>query len=208
MSTTLHRQPEGIPAGGQFAATVKSDKVPGLEVQPTLKEALDLTTLAPGQSRTLTAATHGLQGIDTITLTNHGHDAPRAAVLFLEPAATAPAPKSRITLAVTLPEEANIAELYEFDDWSRRGARSAALSAVEEHLGLSTRDYARPASTLPEDTAALDQTGNLSFEYHEAVPGHIDPEDFASWMSGYADFSDPLFRQRLQDDISERYNER
>ena len=62
--------------------------------------------------------------------------------------------------------------------------------------------------SLPEDTVALDQEGNLSFEYHESMrEQHIDPEDFASWMSGYADFSDPLFRQRLQDDISERYNE-
>lgn len=207
MSTTLHRQPEGIPAGGQFAATVKSDKVTALEVPPTLSEALDLSTLAPGQSRTLTPATHGLDGIDTITLTNDGVDAPPAAVVFLEPAATAPAPKTRISLAVTLPEEANIAELYEFDDWSRRGARSAALSAVEEHLGLSTRDYSRPASLLPEDTVDLDQDGNLSFKYHESVPGRIDPEDFTSWMSGYADFSDRLLRQRLQDVITERYNE-
>lgn len=207
MSTTLHRQPEGIPVGGQFAATIKSDKVPALDAPLTLRQALDLSTLAPGHSRILTPATHGLEGIDTVTLTNHGPDAPPAAVVFLEPAAVTPAPKTRITLSVKLPEEANIAELYEFDDWSRRGARGAALSAVEEHLGLSTRDHPRRASPLPEDTVDLDQEGNLSFEYHESVPGHIDPEDFASWMSGYADFSDPLFRQRLQDVITERYNE-
>lgn len=207
MSTTLHRQPEGIPAGGQFAAVAKSDKVPVLDQPMTLQQALDLSTLSPGQSRTLTPATHGLPGIDTITLANAGSDVPPAAVLFLEPAATAQAPATRISLDVTLPEDANIAELYEFDDWSRRGARAAALSAVEEHLGITSPDYSRPPGPLPEDTADLDQDGNLSFRYHESIrEGHIDPEDLASWMSGYADFSDKLFRQRLQDDIAERYN--
>jgi hypothetical protein len=210
---TITRQPEGIPIGGQFAAARKSDNVPALDAPQTLAGALHLTSLPVGESRAITPAVHRFEGIDTITVKNIGLPPRAAAVVFVEPAAgsTVPAsPGTRVELTITLPAAANIAELYEFDDWSRRGAREAAQYAVEEHLGL-VGPYAGTVPGLPDDTAALDNDGNLSFKFHESfgtTDGAIDPEDLESWLEPYQEFSDPDHRSRLQEAITERYNER
>jgi hypothetical protein len=212
MTTTITRQPEGIPAGGQFAAALKSDNVPALGGQQDLAQLLHLTSLPVGDSRTITPAVHRLDGIDTITVKNIGLPPQSATVLFVEPAPSAEIPASpgtRAELTVTLPTSAGIAELYEFDDWSRRGAREAAQHAVEEALGL-VGPYAGQAPGLPADTAVLDQDGNLSFTFHESfgtTDGAIDPEDLRSWMEPYQEFSDPAFRSRLGTAIIDRYNE-
>lgn len=212
MTTTIHRQPEGIPAGGQFAAQRKSDNVPPLGTSQNLAQVLHLTSLPVGDSRTITPAVHGFEGIDTITVKNIGLPPQAAAVVFVEPASGSGVPASpgtRAELSITLPAEANISELYN-EDWSARGARGAALHVVEEHLGL-VGPYAASVPGLPADTASLDNDGNLSFTFHESfgtTDGAIDPEDLESWLEPYQEFSDPQFRSRLQDAIAERYNER
>jgi hypothetical protein len=212
MTTTITRQPEGIPAGGQFAAALRSDNVPTLDGQQSLARALHLTSLPVGDSRTITPAVHGFDGIDTITVKNIGLPPQAAAVVFVEPvtgSAVPASPGTRAELTVTLPPSANIAEMYE-GDWSSRGARAAAQHVVEEHLGL-VGPYVIQVPGLPADTAALDSEGNLSFKFHESfstTDGAIDPEDLKSWMEPYQEFSDPEIRGRLQDAIVERYNER
>lgn len=209
---TITRQPEGIPVGGQFAASPKSDKVPALDAKPTLAQALHLTSLPVGESRTITPAIHGFEGIDAITVKNIGLPPQASAVVFVEPASGSSVPASpgtRAELTVTLPAAANIAELYD-EDWSSRGARAAAQHVVEEHLGL-TGPYASQVPGLPADTASLDNDGNLSFTFHESfgtTDGAIDPDDLESWMEPYQEFSDPQARGRLQEAIAERYNER
>jgi len=211
-TTAINRQPDGIPAGGQFAATLKSDKVPHLAPPQSLAQVLHLTSLPVGDSRTITPAIHGFEGIDTITVKNIGLPPQASAVIFVEPASGSSVPASpgtRAELTVTLSASANIAELHD-DEWSRRGAREATQCAVERHLGL-TGPYAYSVPGLPADSASLDNEGNLSFTFHESfrtTDGAIDPEDLESWMEPYQEFSDPGVRGRLQEAITERYNER
>ncbi|HEX9086745.1 MAG TPA: hypothetical protein VF867_04385 [Arthrobacter sp.] len=211
-TTAINRQPEGIRAGGQFAATLKSDDVQALAPRQSLAQVLHLTSLPVGDSRTITPAVHGFEGIDTITVKNIGLPPQASAVVFVEPASGSSVPASpgtRAELTVTLPVSANVAELHD-DEWSRRGAREATQYAVERHLGL-TGPYVVSVPGLPADSASLDNDGNLSFTFHESfstTDGAIDPEDLKSWMEPYQELSDPEVRSRLQEAITERYNER
>jgi hypothetical protein len=160
-----------------------------------LAQALDLSTLPAGESRTLAHDLHGLEGIGSITLTNLGPETSETA--------------HRVAIAVTLPEEANLAELYDVDEWSRRDSRLAAEAAVEEHLGLAAGPGIQPIPGLPADTAAIDTDGNLTVTFHETMNDPaIDPDDLRSWTEPYRDFSNKEFRWRLQEAITERYNER
>lgn len=211
-AATIVRQPEGIPAGGQFAAARRSDDVPALGARQSLAQVLHLTSLPVGESRTITPDVHGFDGIDTVTVKNIGLPPGSASVVFVEPASGSAVPASpgtRAELTVTLPAAANISGLYD-EDWSARAAREAALHVVERHLGL-TGPYAAGVPDLPADSAALDSDGNLSFTFHESfgtTDGAIDPEDLESWLEPYQEFSDPGARGRLQEAITERYNER
>jgi hypothetical protein len=110
---------------------------------------------------------------------------------------------------VTLPAEANLAELYEMDDWNRRGARETAQHVIHDHLGLNPGPYNRPIPGLPSDTATLDEEGNLSVTFHESMHASaIDPEDLESWTEPYREFSEKESRRRLQEAIAESYNDR
>lgn len=179
---------------GKFSYKQSAPGTIQLDGALSLAQSLDLSTLPAGESRTLARDVHALEGIDTVTLTNLGPETPEAA--------------NRVALAVTLPEEANLAELYDVDEWSRRDSRLAAQGAVEEHLGL-TGPYNRPIPGLPADTAAIDTDGNLTVTFHETMrEPAIDPEDLESWTEPYRDFSNKDFRWRLHEAITERYNER
>lgn len=211
-STTIARQPGGIPAGGQFAAARRSDAVPALTPPQDLAQALHLTSLPVGESRTITPEIHRFEGIDTVTVKNIGQAPGTANVVFVEPArgsVVPPSPGTRAELTITLPESAGIADLYD-EEWSARAARNAAITVVERHLGL-TGEYAANVPDLPADTASLDTEGNLSFTFHESfatTDGAIDPEDLESWLEPYQEFSDPTARERLREAIAEEYNGR
>lgn len=192
MTTEAHLiQPR---VSGKFSFKQSPEGSAVLDAPLTREQALDLSTLPTGESRTLDRDVHGLDGVDTVTLTNLGPETPDAV--------------DRVAIAVTLTEDANLAELYDVDEWSRRDSRLAAQGAVEEHLGF-TSPYNRPVPGLPADTAAIDTDGNLTVTFHESMrEPAIDPDDLESWTEPYKDFSDKEFRWRLQEAITERYNER
>jgi hypothetical protein len=192
MTTEVHlTQPR---VSGRFSFKQSAPGTIQLDGAPSLAQVLDLSTLPAGESRTLARDVHGIDGIDTVTLTNLGPQAPDAV--------------NRVAIAVTLPEDANLLELYYVDDWSRRESRMAAQGAVEEHLGL-TGPYNRPIPGLPDDTASIDTDGNLTVTFHESMrEPAIDPDDLESWTEPYLDFSNKEFRWRLQEAITERYKER
>lgn len=196
---------------GKFSHTTHRAGTIELERPLPLVEALDFSTLPAGDSRTIAHEVHGLEGIDTLTVKNLGPFPASAAVLFKEPGTGAvdATPANRVALTVTLPAEANLAELYEMDDWNRRGAREAAQHVIHDHLGLTPGPYNRPIPGLPSDSATLDEEGNLSVTFHESMHATaIDPEDLESWTEPYREFSEKESRWRLQEAIAESYNER
>lgn len=156
------------------------------------KQALDLSTLGQGEARTLTADQHGLPDVETLTITNQG----QSPVL---------PDRNIISLKFTLPESANIRELYDFDDRSRQGAHWEAAGAVSDLLGYP----AKQLNGLPADEVALDKAGNVIVLLHEFFRPNdsIDPEDLVSWSEDLRQFSEPGARSRLEDAITERYNE-
>ncbi|QOT19297.1 hypothetical protein [Paenarthrobacter sp. YJN-5] len=210
MTTTIARQPQGIPVGGQFAPVAHSEPSLSLDALMSRDQALDLSTLVPGQPRTIGRDVHGIGGIDMITLTDKGPLRQLAMPLFIEPSAAARmAPEKRLLeMRYTLPAEANIRELYEFDDWSYRRARQAAQSGLEEAAGLEPKPWPTPASHLPDTTAQVDEDGNISFTTYEtfAAGEAIDPDDFDSWASEYPGYTDPGVRRRLATFIQDSYH--
>jgi hypothetical protein len=210
MTTTIARQPLGIPVGGQFAPTTHAEPSLSLDVPMTRGQALDPSTLAPGQPRIISADVHGIEGIDTITLTDKGPLLQPATPLFIEPSAAARiAPDKRLLeMRYTLPAAANIRDLYEFDDWSYRRARQAAQRGIEEAAGLGPKPWPAPASPLPDTEAHLDEDGNISFTAYEtfAAGSTINPDVFDSWASEYSRYTDPKTRQRLGALIQNNYN--
>jgi hypothetical protein len=210
MTITIARQPQGIPAGGQFASTAHAEPLVSLDAPMTRAQALDLSTLIPGRTRTIGPDVHGIPGIDTITLTDKGPLRQPAMPLFIEPSAAARvAPDKRLLeMHYTLPADANIRDLYEFDDWSYRRARQAAQSGLEEAAGLEPKPWPSPASHIPDSTVQLDGDGNIAFTAYEtfADGDAIDPEDFDSWASEYSGYTDPRTRQRLGTLIQDSYN--
>jgi hypothetical protein len=207
MTTTITRQPQGIPVGGQFAPLTHSEPSVTLGGM-TREQALDLSTLAPGQPRAIGPAVHGIEGIDTITLIDKGPLRLPATPLFIEPSAAAPAESRLLEMRYTLPDDANIKELYEFDDWSYRGARRAAQAGIEDLAGLGPKPWPSPASHIPDTTVDLDEDGNLSFTTYEtfAQGSAIDPDDFDSWASEYSGYTDSKTRQELASRIYDSYN--
>jgi len=210
MTTTISRQPHGIPVGGQFAPNTHAEPDVSLDAPLTRGQALDLSTLVPGQPRTIGPDVHGIDGIDTITLTDRGPLRQPATPLFIEPSAAAriATDKHLLEMRYTLPAEANIKALYEFDDWSYRRARQAAQSGIEELAGLEPKPWQTPTSHLPDTTVELDEDGNLSFMTYEtfAAGEAIDPDDFDSWASEYSGYTDPKTRQELATRIHDSYN--
>jgi hypothetical protein len=209
-TTTISRQPQGIPVGGQFAATARSEPSVSLHAPMTREQALDLSALAPGHPRIIGHDVHGIDGIDTITLTSKGALRKPAVPLFIEPsAASRIAPENHLLeMRYTLPADANIKELYEFDDWSYRGARRAAQAGIEDLAGLGPRPWPSPASHIPDTTVELDEDGNLAFTTYETFTqgSAIDPDDFESWASEYSGYIDPTTRQELASRIYDSYN--
>ncbi|ACL41917.1 hypothetical protein Achl_3966 (plasmid) [Pseudarthrobacter chlorophenolicus A6] len=210
MTVTITRQPQGIPAGGQFAPLTRSEPSVSLDTPLTREQALDLSTLVPGESRTIGRDVHGIDGIETITLTDKGPLRKPSVPLFIEPSAAARvAPENHLfELRYTLPAEANLKPLYEFDDWSYRRARRAAQAGIEDLAGLGPKPWPTPGSHLPETTVELDEEGDLAFTTYETYPqgGAIDHEDFESWASEYSGYTDPKTRQELALRIQDSYN--
>lgn len=210
MTTTITRQPQGIPVGGQFAPITHAEPSVSLDTPMTRGQALDLSTLVPGRPRTIGPDVHGIDGIDTITLTDKGPLRQPAIPLFIEPSAAARiAPEKRLLeMHYTLPADANIKDLYEFDDWSYRRARQAAQSGIEEAAGLGPKPWPTPASHLPDTSVQLDEDGNITFTTYETFGAGevIDPDDFDSWASEYSGYTDPGTRQRLGTFIQDSYN--
>lgn len=209
MTTTITRQPQGIPVGGQFAPLTHPESPVRLDTRMTLEQALDLSTLVPGQPRAIGHDVHGIDGIDTITLTDKGPLRKASVPLFIEPSAAARvAPEKRLLeLQYTLPSEANVKTLYEFDDWNYRRARQAAQSGIEDLAGLGPKHWTAPASHLPDTKVNLDEDGNVAFTTYDSYPegSAIDPEDFESWASEYSGYTDPKTRQELEGRIHDSY---
>lgn len=182
---------------GKFSYRQQTEGTAVLDVPLTRDQALDLSTLAEGEPRTIAADVHGLDGIDTVTLTNKG------------PLRTEEGEPDTNLLEITysLPAEANIAELYDFDEWTSTDARYAAEAAVKELTGLAPSRVRAPASDIPDTTVNLDRDGNLTFTTPETFrPGTaIDPDDFESWASEYTGFADPSVRSRLGTLIADHY---
>lgn len=208
MTATITRQPQGIPVGGQFAPLTHQEPSVSLDIPLTREQALDLSTLTPGQPRIISAAVHGIDGIDTITLTDRGPLRQPSTPLFIEPSAAAPAESRLLEMRYTLPAEANIKDLYEFDDWSYRGARHAAQAGIEDLAGLGSKPWSSPASHIPDTTVDLDDDGNVSFTTYEtfAQGSTIDPDDFESWAAEYSGYTDPQTRSELATRIQDSYN--
>ena len=210
MTTTIARQPQGIPVGGQFAAVTHSEPAVSLDAPLTRDQALDLSTLIPGRPRTIGPEVHGIDGIDTITLTGKGPLRKASVPLFIEPSAAARiAPESHLLeMRYTLPADANIKDLYEFDDWSYRRARRAAQAGIEDLAGLSPKPWPSPSTHIPDTTVDLDEDGNLTFTAYEtfAQGSAIDSGDFESWASEYAGYTDPQTRSELATRIQDSYN--
>lgn len=209
MTITIARQPQGIPVGGQFAPLTHSEPSVSLGAALTREQALDLSTLVPGQPRTIGHDIHGIDGIDTITLTGKGPLRKPSVPLFIEPSAEARvAPENHLLeLRYTLPAEANLKALYEFDDWSYRLARQAAQSGIEDLAGLGPKPWPTPGSHLPDTRVEVDEDGNVAFTTYETYPegSTIDPEDFESWASEYSGYTDPRTRQELGGRIQDSY---
>ncbi|MET4144147.1 hypothetical protein [Arthrobacter sp. UYCo732] len=210
MTATITRQPQGIPVGGQFAPLTHAEPSVSLGGPLTREQALDLSTLVPGQPRTIGRDVHGIDGIDTITLTGKGPLRKPSVPLFIEPSAAARvAPeKHLLELRYTLPAEANLRELYEFDDWSYRRARQAAHSGIEDFADLGPKPWPAPPSLLPDTKVELDDAGDLAFTTYEtyAEGASIDPDDFASWASEFSGYTDPATRRELATRIQDSYN--
>jgi hypothetical protein len=210
MTTTFARQPQGIPVGGQFAPVTHQEPSVSLGSPMTREQALDLSTLVPDRPRSIGPDVHGIDGIDTVTLTDKGPLRRPAMPLFIEPSAAARvAPDKRLLeMRYTLPADANIKDLYEFDDWSYRRARQAAQSGIEEAAGLGPKPWPMPESQIPDTTVQLDEDGNIGFTTYEtfAAGGSIDPDDFESWASEYSGYTDPKTRQELASRIYDSYN--
>ncbi|GAA4034414.1 hypothetical protein GCM10023063_18060 [Arthrobacter methylotrophus] len=210
MTTTIARQPQGIPVGGQFAHITHAEPSLNLDAPMTRRQALDLATLVPGRSRSIGPDVHGIDGIDTITLTDKGPLSQPAVPLFIEPSAAAriAPPKRLLEMRYTLPADANIRDLYEFDDWSYRRARQAAQNSVEEMAGLGPKPWTVPVSHIPDTTVDLDEDGNLAFTTYEtfAEGSAVDPDDFESWASEFSRYNEPTTRQKLATCIKDSYN--
>lgn len=209
MTLTIARQPQGIPAGGQFAPLTHSEPSVSLPAPLTREQALDLSTLVPGEPRTIGHDVHGIDGIDTITLTGKGPLRKPSVPLFIEPSAEArTAPESHLLeLRYTLPAEANLKELYEFDDWSYRRARQAAQSGIEDLAGLGPKPWAAPRSHFPDTSVEVDEDGNVAFTTYESYKegSAIDPDDFNSWASDYSGYTDQATRRELGRRIQDSY---
>lgn len=210
MTATIIRKPQGIPAGGQFAPLTHSEPSVCLDAPLTRDQALDLSTLVPGQPRVIGRDVHGIEGIDTITLTGKGPLRKPSVPLFIEPSAATrtASEKHLLEMRYTLPAEANLKALYEFDDWSYRRARQAAQSGIEDLAGLGPKPWQAPASHLPDTKVELDEDGNVAFTTYEtyAEDSAIDPEDFDSWASEYSGYTDPKTRQELAGRIHDSYH--
>lgn len=210
MTATITRRPQGIPTGGQFAPTNHTEPAVSLDAPLTREQALDTSTLVPGQPRLIGPDIHGIEGIDTITMTDRGPLKQANVPLFIEPSAGATTPEAKhlLELRYALPAEANIAELYEFDDWSYRGARAAAQSGLEDYTGLGPKPWSTPESIYPATKAEIDGDGNIAFTAYESFApsgDRIDPEDFESWASEYSGYTDPQTRQELGSRIRDSY---
>lgn len=154
---------------------------------------LDLTGLPTGSERTLTPAEHGLPGVETLTLKN------------LRPGAL---DHNVFSMTFTLPAEANIRDLYDFDGRNREDARWAAHHAASEHLRY--RDLPETElNGLPGDFLELDAEGNITVTQHDYFKPNdaIDPDDLKSWAEDLRQLTDKGFRNRLERAITERYNE-
>lgn len=206
MTATMTRLPHGIPAGGQFAPLAHPEPSVLLDVPQSREQALDLSTLVPGKARTIGFDIHGIVGIDTITLTGKGPLRRESVPLFIEPSASARVAPEEHLLEVryTLPPEANVKALYEFDDWSYRRARRAAQSGIEDLAGLSSQ----PGSHLPETTVDLDEEGDLTFTTFKtyAEGSAIAPDSFDSWASGLSGYTEPKTRGELASRIQDHYH--
>ncbi|MBG0739021.1 hypothetical protein IV500_06350 [Paeniglutamicibacter antarcticus] len=176
----------------------------------TFGQVLDLSTLVPGSPRIIGCDIHGIRGIATITLTNKGPLRRPSVPLFIEPSAAARiAPESHLLeLRYMLAAEANIKDLYEFDDWSYRRARQAAQSGIEKFTGLGPKPWPAPASHIPDNAVDVDEDGNLNFTVYEtfAEGSTINPENFNTWASEYSGYADHSTRQRLGTLIRNSYN--
>jgi hypothetical protein len=158
-------------------------------------KALDLSTLPPGQDRTLGPEEHGLPGVETLTITNLGPN-------------TKFPDRNVISFTYTLPAAANIRDLYDFDDRSRSDAYWAARYAAADLLGCKEFPEIE-RNGLPGDGVSLEDDGNVIFRQHDYFrPGEaVDPEDLRSWTDDLRQFSEPEARRRLESAITERYNE-
>lgn len=164
-------------------------------VHPAGPAPANLSTPAVGEERTLGAGEHGLPGVETLTIANLG-----PGKKFTD--------RNVISMTYTLPAEANIRDLYDFDDRSRTEAYWAARHAVADLLGC--KEFPEfELNGLPGDGISLDGEGNVTFRQHDYFrPGaSIDPEDLRSWTDDLRQFSEPAARARLETAITERYNE-
>lgn len=159
------------------------------------RQALDLSTLAKDQARTLGPTEHGLPNVETLTITNLGPN-------------TKFPDRNVISFTYTLPAAANIRDLYDFGDRSRSDAYWAARSAAADLLGCKEFPEIEP-NGLPGDGVTLEDDGNVIFRQHDYFrPGEaVDPEDLRSWTDDLRQFSEPQARRRLESAITERYNE-
>lgn len=159
------------------------------------EQALNLSTLHPGETRTLTGDQHGLPDVETLTITNRG------------PNTTFP-DRNVISLTYALPAAANIRELYESGDRSSRDSYWAAHYATSELLGCMQITEVG-LNGLPGDQVDLDDDGNVTLTQYDYFrqDDAIDPEDLQAWADDLRQLSEPGARSRLEDAITERYNE-
>ncbi|WP_026536272.1 hypothetical protein [Arthrobacter sp. H14] len=197
MTVYAVRQPKGTRTGGQFAAQAHAETGLRLARPLTREQALNLTTLKPGKERNIGADVHGIAGVETINLKNLG----RGTGLSSD--------RNVIEMRFALTAESNIAELYESENRGRAESQGAAVHAALERVGMEAPKGWSSIPGMPEDRLDLDDDGNLTFvQYDSFGDGEkIDPEDLASWTEGYDAFASPSERHRLEEAITERYNE-
>lgn len=146
-----------------------------------LDEALDTSTIQDGQTRSLAADQHGIQGLGSLDLTKAGG-----------------------LIAVTMhhAEDEDFSDLYNWDDGSRDvNARDEAVSVIEDHLGVGQAQ----AGQLRDRVDVWG--GRITFTTHESVAKNpvLDLEDLEAWSADFVSMADPKKRNDLSQDIVDRY---